>query len=339
MGWDLSTVSALLLAIGLISYVVLDGVSLGSGIMLPTLRKASAKTTFARSFAPVHLSNGLWLLMCALGGMVAFPAAFRVLLEALTIPISIMLVAWLVRVWSGQKLLHTSAEQGASYYVLFSVSALVIALSQGMMLGAVIQGMTLEGTQFIGNTWDWLTWFSGLTGITVVLTYALLGATWSLFAVPDTNLRATLRAYSRHVLVWCGYALMALQLIMPFLTDALRERWLTLPNFFHMGFVPMLALMAYVWVYYVIRFSEWKVWPFGIVLQVVGTAYFTLVTSLWPALVPPSLTLADAAAASSSLSLMLWSAVIIVPALIAYSLWRHLGFYRPNAGAKYAYGS
>ena len=327
MGWDLSIVCALLLAIGLLGYVVLDGVSLGSGIMLAMLTKKEDKTTFVRSFASVHFSNGLWLLLCALGLMVAFPIAFEALVEAFSIPLVIMLCAWLVRIVSGKKLMQIAAQQSAVLYTLFSMSTLMIAFCQGTMLGAVIQGMALDGHQFAGDVWSWLTWFSVLTGLVTVLMYALLGVTWSLFSVPDAALADTLRRYSHHVLVWCGYGLIAVQLIMPFLTDALRERWLTLPNFFHMGFVPMLALMVYVWVYYVIRFSEWKVWPFGIVLQLLATVYFTLVTSLWPAVIPPNLTLAEATGAQPNVSFMLGGALVLLPVLIAYSVWCHRHFY------------
>ena len=52
------------------------------------------------------------------------------------------------------------------------------AFAQGITLGALLQGIAVEGRAYAGGWWDWLTPFSLLVGVSLVCGYALLGATW-----------------------------------------------------------------------------------------------------------------------------------------------------------------
>jgi cytochrome d ubiquinol oxidase subunit II len=51
-------------------------------------------------------------------------------------------------------------------------------LAQGITLGALLQGITIEGRAYGGGWWDWLTPFTLLVGASLVIGYALLGACW-----------------------------------------------------------------------------------------------------------------------------------------------------------------
>ena len=55
---------------------------------------------------------------------------------------------------------------------------MLAAFAQGIALGALVQGIQIAGPAYAGGWWDWLTPFSLLTGIALVVGYALLGATW-----------------------------------------------------------------------------------------------------------------------------------------------------------------
>ncbi len=52
------------------------------------------------------------------------------------------------------------------------------AFAQGIALGALVQGIPVANRAYAGGWWDWLTPFSLLTGVALVIGYALLGATW-----------------------------------------------------------------------------------------------------------------------------------------------------------------
>lgn len=334
MGLDLVTVWSLILAVGLMIYVLLDGFYLGVGMLLLGVREQQERTAMLSSLAPSCGGNMAWLILCSVGLMVAFPLASSVIVEALYIPLLVMWLGLLLRGVAFQGLLKAPQNTAKVWQLLFSIGSLLAAFFQGAIVGALMQELAVENHHYVGDAWDWLSWFSALTGISLLLAYTLLGSTWLLATNKEQGFNRKMRHYSHHLLVWLGYAVTALQLIIPFLTEALRERWLGLPNFFYMGFVPMLALMAFVWAYYVIRFSDWKVWPISIVLIFLGTVYFTLITCLWPAIIPSDMTHYDAAASASSLELALWGGFILVLAMLGYLYRSYHAFFRKRLADK-----
>jgi len=322
MGLDLVTVWTLVIGFGLMMYVLLDGFDLGIGLLFLGVRNKHDRDIMVNSVAPVWDGNETWLVLGGAGLMAAFPLAYSVILEALYIPLLAMLFGLILRGVAFEFRFKAIPKHQGVWDILFCIGSLLATFFQGASMGAVIQGFAVENSQYVGGAWDWLNWFSILTGFSLLPAYALLGSTWLLIKT-EGELYKKMRHYSHHLLVWLGYAMTAILLITPFLNDALRERWLTLPNFFYMGFVPMLGLMLYTWVYYVIRFSDWEKWPFAITLTMLGTAYFTLITSLWPNIIPPNITTHEAAAPESSLRFALWGVVIIVPVILGYTYWSY----------------
>lgn len=332
MGLDLVTVWSIVLAVGLALYVLLDGMYLGVEMLLLSSRKSSDRMVMVRSLKSFNVGNAAWLILCIVGFIMTFPLAGSVFLQAFWLPSLLMLLGFGLRVIATQCLLKASNRQQGPWVFFLGLGSVLATFCQGALIGAFMQGVAVEDFQFVGSAWDWLSWFSALTGITLILTYLVLGST-GLLMPPALNkdLKQKMRHYSHHLLVWFGYAIMAVQLITPFLTDALRERWLGLPNFFYMGFVPMLGLMAYVWVYYVIRFSKWQVWPFGVFLIFLGTVYFTLIISLWPMVIPAELTIHNTAASEPTLKLALWVSVIALPAIMVYLYRSYYVFYKKGS--------
>ena len=49
---------------------------------------------------------------------------------------------------------------------------------QGMILGAIVKGVQVEGRSFAGHPFDWLNAYSFMTGVALLFGYALLGSTW-----------------------------------------------------------------------------------------------------------------------------------------------------------------
>ncbi|SBT19277.1 Cytochrome bd-I ubiquinol oxidase subunit 2 [Marinomonas gallaica] len=322
MGLDLVTAWTLVIGFGLMMYVLLDGFDLGIGLLFIAVRNKQDRDVMVNSVAPVWDGNETWLVLGGAGLMAAFPLAYSVILEALYIPLLLMLFGLIIRGVAFEFRFKAIAKHQGIWDNLFCVGSVAATFFQGVAMGAVIEGFAVENQQYVGGAWDWLSWFSILTGFCLLPAYGLLGSTWLLIKT-ENELNKKMRRYSHHLLVWLGYAMAALLVITPFLTEALRERWLTLPNFFYMGFIPMLGLMQYTWLYYVIRFSEWEKWPFAITLGLLALAYFTLITSLWPNIIPPDISIYQAAAPESSLRFTLWGVVIIVPIILAYTFWSY----------------
>ena len=320
MGLDLVTVWTLIISFCLIIYVLVDGFDLGIGLLFLGVRNKRERSSMVKSGTPLWDGNEAWLIAGGASLMVAFPLAFSVILEALYIPLLAMTFGLVLRGVALAIRLRSVPTNYGTWDILICIGSLLATFFQGAVMGAVVQGFAVENNQYVGGAWDWLSWFSILTGLSLLPAYALLGSTWLLIK-SEGELYEKMRHYSHHLLVWLGYAMTIIVLITPFLTDALRERWLTLPNFFYMGFVPMLALMVYTWVYYVIRFSPWRRWPFAIVLLLLAHAYFILITSLWPHIIPPSITTHETAASEPVLRLALWGVVVFVPIILGYTGW------------------
>ena len=63
----------------------------------------------------------------------------------------------------------------------FFFGSAVVAFVQGAAVGAMMRGIPVENGQYAGGAFVWLHPFPVLTGIGLVLGYALLGAGWLVF--------------------------------------------------------------------------------------------------------------------------------------------------------------
>ena len=95
MAIDLTTAWALLLALAVFIYVVLDGFDLGLGILYPFFPTKKDRDLMMNSVAPVWDGNETWLVLGGGGLFAAFPLAYAIILTA-TYPLIIaMLLGYL----------------------------------------------------------------------------------------------------------------------------------------------------------------------------------------------------------------------------------------------------
>ncbi|KGF74002.1 hypothetical protein DO97_00245 [Neosynechococcus sphagnicola sy1] len=89
----------------------------------------------------------------------AFPLAYATILNALYIPI-FMMIFWLIfRAVAFEFREHSEGK--FLWNFAFGAGSFMAALGQGFALGSVIEGITVnEAGHFIGSTWDWLDWRS-----------------------------------------------------------------------------------------------------------------------------------------------------------------------------------
>ena len=111
------------------------------------------------------------------GLMAAFPLAYAIILPALYAPIIAMLLALVFRGVAFEFRWRDPAHR-RYWDFAFTTGSIVATLAQGITLGALLQGIAVEGRAYAGGWWDWLTPFSLLVGVSLVIGYALLGATW-----------------------------------------------------------------------------------------------------------------------------------------------------------------
>ena len=175
--YTMPVIWALLIGTAVALYIVLDGFDLGLGILFPYFRSEQDRDQMMNSVAPFWDGNETWLVLGGGGLWVAFPQAYAVIMPALYLPVILMLLALIFR-GVAFEFRWVAKPRHRKWDIAFAAGSTVAALSQGIILGGLIQGITVVDGQFAGGAFDWLTPFTLMCGLGVVAGYALLGATW-----------------------------------------------------------------------------------------------------------------------------------------------------------------
>src|SRR3982074_896262 len=177
MGIDLPILWALIIAFGLMMYVVMDGFDLGIGILFPFIRDRGDRDTLVNTVAPVWDGNETWLVLGGATLMGVFPLAYSVLLSALYIPIFFMLAGLIWRGVAFEFRFKADEAHRPFWDKAFACGSYIATFSQGVALGAFINGFKVTGASYDGGSFDWLSPFSLFTGVGLIVAYALLGCT------------------------------------------------------------------------------------------------------------------------------------------------------------------
>ncbi len=323
MNLDLSIIWAGIIFFAVFVYVVLDGFDLGIGILFPTLQVGAARDTAMNSIAPLWDGNETWLVLGGGGLLAAFPLAYGVILSALYAPIILMLLALIFRGVAFEFRWRDPGHRPA-WDLAFSAGSFLAALSQGIVLGALLQGIKVSGRAYGGGWWDWLTPFSLLTGVGVVVAYALIGATW-LVLKTEGELQRQAVGHARRFGGATLAAILAVSLATPFLTGDYFERWLSYPNILLVAPVPILvAIASYAFIRSLNAGRELA--PFMLTLGVFLLCFVGIGISIFPYVIPGAVTLWDAATERSSQIFMLVGTGLIVPLILAYTGWAYWVF-------------
>ncbi|HEX9805990.1 MAG TPA: cytochrome d ubiquinol oxidase subunit II, partial [Alteraurantiacibacter sp.] len=205
----------------------------------------------------------------------------------------------------------------AFWDLAFSGGSLVAALSQGMILGAILQGVVVEDRAYAGSWFDWFTPYTLLTGIGVAAGYALLGMTWLVWKTEgETQARAYRLAFRAAIATLA--LLVAVSLYTPALDAGYFDRWFTMPNFIFASQVPLLTAIIAGALFYTLK-KRREAAPFFLALAIFLLGMLGLGVSMWPYVVPHEVTIWDAAAPERSQIFMLVGVAITMPLILAYT--------------------
>lgn len=323
MVFDLAFIWAGLIAFAVLTYVVLDGFDLGIGILFPFARSEHDRDMMMNSVAPVWDGNETWLVLGGGGLFAVFPLAYAVIMPALYMPITLMLLGLVFRGVSFEYRWRTTRGKGI-WDIAFFGGSVIAALCQGIALGALVQGIEVTGRAYSGGWFDWLTPFSILTGIGVVVGYALLGATW-LVLKTENDIHVQMRKASW----WLGAATLVLigviSIATPFQDPVYFERWFNLPGSLWTMSVPLL-MMGLAWKFFTGLNDQKDLQPFLCALGFFVVSFIGIGVSFYPMMVPPSLTIWQVAAPDSSLAFALVGALVLVPLILAYTAYAYWVF-------------
>jgi len=181
--------------------------------------------------------------------------------------------------------------------------------------------------------WDWLTPFSVLAGVGVCAGYTLLGATW-LVMKTEGLLQEKMRRAAWYLAIVTLIFTGVVSVITPFLHPAYFERWFSLPTSIFTGIVPALVFCAGWYLFTGLRDkSDYS--PFLASLALFTLCFAGIIIGFYPNIIPPSLTIHEAAAPRESLLFALYGTVVLIPLILgytAYAYWVFRGKVDPAEG-------
>jgi cytochrome d ubiquinol oxidase subunit II len=330
---DLPLIWAGVVALAVLVYVMLDGFDLGIGILFPLVKSEAGRDRMMNSVAPVWDGNQTWLVLGGGGLFAAFPLAYAVIMPALYAPIIVMLLALIFRGVAFEYRFKT--RRGKFLWdASFAGGSTIATFAQGVALGALVQGIPVSGRAYAGGWWDWLTAFSVLTGIALVVGYALLGATWLVYKTEGELQDAAYR------FAWIsGFGTLALigivSLWTPFLNENYMARWFRWPQLLYVIPVPLLVGVCAVALFRGLAARRQLV-PFLASLGLFILSFAGLLVSFYPYIVPSSVTIWNGAAPDESLFFILVGAAVLLPVITAYTIHSYWVF-RGKVGASGGY--
>ena len=321
--FELSFIWAGIIAFAVLTYVILDGFDLGVGILFPLADGEREKAMMMNSVAPIWDGNETWLVMGGGGLFAVFPLAYSVVMPALYMPIILMLLALIFRGVAFEYRWRTERWKPI-WDIAFFGGSIVAAFMQGIALGALVQGIEVADRAYAGGWWDWLSLFSILTGFAVVVGYALLGATWIILKT-----EGSLQRQMQNLAWWLGVGTLCfigiVSIMTPFQDPEYFSRWLNLPGSIFSVLMPA-AVLAAAWALFTGLNGGKDGQPFLAAISIFVLCFIGIGISFYPNIVPPSLTIAEAAAPDKSLRFALVGTVVLIPMILAYTAYAYWVF-------------
>ncbi|HET9835094.1 MAG TPA: cytochrome d ubiquinol oxidase subunit II, partial [Rhodanobacteraceae bacterium] len=305
-------------------YVLLDGFVLGIGILTPFADHDDQRDMMMNTAAPIWDGNETWLVMGGAGLLAAFPKAYAIVLSALYLPILCMLIALIFRGVAFEFRFKAQSSRWVWGFA-FAAGSLIAAFMQGLILGALVEGMPLTGGKYIHDpAFAWFSPFSIMTGVAVVFGYGLLGATW-LILKTEGRVQRIAFDLTRPLMLGVIAFMLLVSAWLPFVNLHLMDRWFTWPNFWYLSPIPILTIINAVLLWRAVLANR-EVAPFVLSLCFFLLGFIGLVVGIWPNIVPPSMTIWEAASPVQSQGFVLVGVIIMIPAVLAYTAYSYRVF-------------
>ena len=303
------------LAFSILLYVLLDGFDFGVGMLFGLARDEDRRRQMMGSVAPVWDGNETWLIVSGVVLWGAFPIVYATLFSAFYLPLIFMLAGLILRGVAfefRERALHFRIVWGLA----FCGGSLLAAFMQGVMVGALVEGLPVSHGAYAGSDFSWLSPFAVLCGVGLCLGYSLLGACWLVRkCVGETQswaypLIARLSAVLGMLLVLVFVLALALNL-------RVMQRWLERPYLF---VFPVIGVVAAIVLSLSVRRRHVRAPGYAVAATFVA-AFATFAITFWPYMVPFSITVDQAAAPHASLAFMFWGeGLFVLPLMLIYTI-------------------
>ena len=319
--FDLTIIWAGIIGFGIMMYVLMDGFDLGQGILFPFAPDEHTRDVMMNSVAPVWDGNETWLVLGGAGLLAAFPLVYSVFLPALYIGVFLLLAGLIFRGVAFEFRFKAKTSKYLWNWA-FAGGSTVAAFAQGAVVGAYIQGFETENFRYVGGALDWLTPFTVITGLGLVVGYALLGSTW-LIMKSEGDVQAWAYKLTPKLLAGLLSVFAIVSIYTPFVDPYVKSRWFD--SFSLIWALPILVLYCAFIIFRSVQKRD-EGMPFVATMGLFAFTYLGLLASKWPYIVPPNYTIYDAASAPNSQLFLLIGFLFVIPIVLTYTAWSYWVF-------------
>lgn len=300
----------------ILMYVILDGFTLGTGILLPFMNDHE-KDIAMSVILPTWDGNQTWLVLGAATLYGSFPLAFSTLLPALYIPLMLMVLGLLLRGVVFEFRLKATHDSKKAWDIVFTCASLFVTFIQGLVLGHFIEGFTpVSDVTYVVDA-AWFTPFSVVSACSLVFGYSLLGATRLILKTEDSIQQKMYKIAWRSSFV-VAFALVVVSFMTMFVHPAVKAIWFNLSYWPWLAILPVLTGILFLVFWYSLYHKKERL-PYWLAVFIFLCPYAGFVVSAYPYIVPYNITLWQAAAPANSLRFLLVGMVIMLPVLLFYT--------------------
>lgn len=317
----LAIIFVALMGLAVFLYAVLDGYDLGVGALLPLENEEQSDEMIA-SIGPFWDANETWLVLAVGVLLIAFPVAHSMILKELYLPVAVLLVALIMRGVAFDFRVKAAFAHRPTWNKIFKMGSVLAALSQGYMLGMYIMGFQSSLAAY---------GFAALSALGVLAAYSYIGACW-LVMKTEGKLQKRAAKWARICGRYAFAGVVLVSLINPMINASVYERWFNLPNALLLLPMPLLCFILFLMVDRLLKrmplAEDAGCWiPFLAAIMIFFLSFCGLAYSFFPDIVPGKINIFEASAAAKSLMFILWGAVIVVPCILAYTLYSYRVFW------------
>ena len=332
-GW-LPLVFAVVMALAMLAYVILDGYDLGVGVLLQSAENLQQKNSMIASIGPFWDANETWLVLGVGVLLVGFPIAHGIILGALYLPVALMLFSLTLRGVAFDFRVKAKAHHRPLWDQAFYLGSMMASWSQGFMLGQLITGFKQDMPGYV---------FSALIGFCLVFAYRLLGAGW-LIMKSEGALQLRAVAWARGSLLLTAAGVLAISVATPWVSPRIFDKWFSFPNVLMLFPIPAMTMGLF----FVIarslsrlpsRLAQGNQYgvavPFAATVGVFLLSFYGLAYSLFPWLVIDKLNIWQAASSPEALMVIFYGVVIVFPVIIGYTIYAYRVFWGKSTELSY----
>jgi cytochrome bd ubiquinol oxidase subunit II len=321
-----------ILALFLFLYVMLDGFDLGVGILSITAKDEERRGILMTSLSNIWDANETWLVLMGGGLFGAFPLAYGSILNALYIPIFVMVFGFIFRAVAFE--FRELANRKVFWNYAFGFGSFVAALGQGLALGGVLAGIKVDETgHFIGSTLDFFSWQDVVVALTLIQGYVLIGSTYLIWKTTGELQETHYKTATIAALTTLAGAII-ITISTPIIYENARMRLFQEPLVYIFATIPVLGVYLIWQLLQSLKKKEERM-PFAWTILLFVITFLGLGLIIFPYIIPSQITIYQAAADPSSLVIMIIFIGFLIPVMLFYNLYQYIVFRGKVTGGNY----